>query len=533
MRHRAASVICVLTMPPPSPPSSLRCSTGTKFPAHADAGAKSRVFAERLQWIQARNARNPTFAQPLPGSGRGPLVDITPIDQLPLRLAAAASNTFTVCGLLTQPDIGVFAVDDGTMAVVLDLTSAARGEGFFTEGGVVLVSGSYEPDATTIGGLAPSSYEDGEEEGDVIVVDEGGVSVAPAARAGGGPATGGAGAGPSAAPSAAGGLSLIPKGEGLLPGLLRVREVAQPPPEERSATLAAMSCVDPFLAMETPAEFRRIAGLEAGPEAKRAMIAILSEVHLDEPETLAALKNMLGTYEASGSIPSMFVLMGHFSSRPFGQQPGDLRQFAHYFDALADVLAAHKTLAAETTFVLVPGPADPGLGGVLPGVPGCLPRHPIPRAVAGRLLDRSVVPKLILASNPCRIRFFTKEIVLFRSEMTTRLKRRAVLVPSPRDKPSHEHMTATLVAQGTLCPLPLTVQPVYWEHDHALRLQPPPQALIVAEDREPYEHVAEVRASDGGQGEGVLAMNPGSFAADGTFLVYRPGRNVVELSSVR
>ena len=35
----------------------------------------------------------------------------------------------------------------------------------------------------------------------------------------------------------------------------------------------------------------------------------------------------------------------------------------------------------------------------------------------------------------------------------------------------------TLIDQGHLSPLPLSVQPIHWEHDHALRLYPLPDVV--------------------------------------------------------
>ena len=60
----------------------------------------------------------------------------------------------------------------------------------------------------------------------------------------------------------------------------------------------------------------------------------------------------------------------------------------------------------------------------------------------------------------------------------------------------------TLVGQGHLAPLPMAAQPVYWEHDHSLRLLPLPDVLVLAENREP----ADLESS------GMRMLCPGSFA---------------------
>lgn len=66
--------------------------------------------------------------------------------------------------------------------------------------------------------------------------------------------------------------------------------------------------------------------------------------------------------------------------------------------------------------------------------------------------------------------------------------------------------------QAHLAPLPLSVQPVYWEHDYALRLLPLPDVLVLAEARDP------VALEDAG----LKMLCPGSFARETHFLYYSP-----------
>jgi DNA polymerase epsilon subunit 2 len=40
-----------------------------------------------------------------------------------------------------------------------------------------------------------------------------------------------------------------------------------------------------------------------------------------------------------------------------------------------------------------------------------------------------------------------------------------------------EHLATTLIQEGHLCPLPISVQPIYWEYDHALRMYSPPHTV--------------------------------------------------------
>ena len=72
-------------------------------------------------------------------------------------------------------------------------------------------------------------------------------------------------------------------------------------------------------------------------------------------------------------------------------------------------------------------------------------------------------------------------------------------------------------------PLPVAQAPVYWQHDHALWLYPAPH-MVVLGDR--TEQQASAKFED------TELVNPGCFADDGSFAVYRPATREVEFSAV-
>ncbi|KAI8075777.1 uncharacterized protein BX664DRAFT_344600, partial [Halteromyces radiatus] len=97
-----------------------------------------------------------------------------------------------------------------------------------------------------------------------------------------------------------------------------------------------------------------------------------------------------------------------------------------------------------------------------------------------------------------RIRFCTQDIVIFREDILNRLWRNVLLNPNTQVEPEPvKHvMVRTLIDQGHLCPLPLSVRPIYWSHDHAMRLYPLPQSVC------------------------THCLNPGSFANSDFHLLY-------------
>ena len=123
--------------------------------------------------------------------------------------------------------------------------------------------------------------------------------------------------------------------------------------------------------------------------------------------------------------------------------------------------------------VFSPGPLDAGTS-------VALPRRPIPEQYTKSLRQR--VRHVTFASNPCRVRYFTQEIVLFREDLLKKMQRH-LAVPLVLDDPTVPDITVQLVEslldQAHLCPLPLHAKPVYWELDYALRLFPLPHLVRV------------------------------------------------------
>ena len=85
-----------------------------------------------------------------------------------------------------------------------------------------------------------------------------------------------------------------------------------------------------------------------------------------------------------------------------------------------------------------------------------------------------------------------------------------------------EHLIKTVLDQGHLCPLPVTIRPVYWNYDHALRLYPPPDLLILADTHDEFEKSYF----------DVKCICPDDFNARGRFIAYFPAAREVEFSQI-
>ena len=76
--------------------------------------------------------------------------------------------------------------------------------------------------------------------------------------------------------------------------------------------------------------------------------------------------------------------------------------------------------------MFVPGPRDPGSAEVLP-------QPPLPAALTAGLRD--ALPRAVFASNPCRLRYCSQRIIVFRDDLEKRM-RRLCLLPPAGDQPS-------------------------------------------------------------------------------------------------
>lgn len=244
------------------------------------------------------------------------------------------------------------------------------------------------------------------------------------------------------------------------------------------------------------------------------MFIILAEVWLDHEETMQKLTQVFDGYETLEVVPSLFILMGNFCSHPCNRAFNEFAKLRSHFGKLGEVISAHPRIKEASRFIFIPGPDDIGPANVLP-------RPPLPKFFTNEVLKH--VPNSIFASNPCRIRFYSQEIVLFRDDILYRTRRNCIIPPSNEEtQDNFQHLVATVLHQSHLCPLPLTSQPISWPLDHVLRLYPLPHTVVLADRliQKVFNYT------------GVTSFSPGSFSHDGAFIAYRPGSKEAEISSI-
>ncbi|KAL3143406.1 hypothetical protein ABBQ38_002229 [Trebouxia sp. C0009 RCD-2024] len=301
-------------------------------------------------------------------------------------------------------------------------------------------------------------------------------------------------------------------------GIFRAAALGMPPVESREDSRAATKGLQMFGNDNLKAsDWMAVEEAEQAAQADR--LVVLSDVWLDKPEVLDQLHIVFSGFNGLETVPSAFVLMGNFQSQPAPTASTDYSAIRENFKTLGSIISQYQRLQEESRFIFVPGPGDPGPANVLP-------RPALPAYFTADL--RQLLPTAVFASNPCRMRLYTQEVVLFRSNLQNHMRRLCLIPPtcSSGERVSSadalfEHLCVTVLQQSHLCPVPLENQSVYWHYDHALHLYPAPDLVVLADSAASAQFMFKDTA----------CVNPGSFSKR-TFAAYNVYEHEVELSEV-
>ncbi|KAI0973994.1 DNA polymerase epsilon subunit B [Xylaria arbuscula] len=527
---------------------------------------KTTLFRNRYNVIHQRLLRNESFQSSAVATTKGPLLlkrssssgltaqqthKITPI----ANLLGRHGTHHMLLGMLSFLPTGNLAINDLTGTISLDLSHAVaipEDSAWFTPGMIILVDGVYEEEDESIGkGLGASN----------------GIG-------------------------------------GIIGGRFQAFFIGQPPCEKRKATLGVSGLdggqdhtigggfgwID-FLGVGSERavgskmrklEKRLLRQTQPDPDVPgRGRVIIVGELNLDQPRALQALRKILTTYatEPEGSSPMTFVMTGNFTQHAVmagGGASGGSVEYKEYFDSLASVLTDFPTLLQSSTFVFVPGDNDGWASSFSSGAAVPLPRKAVPDMFTSRIrrafaaanaeanAPSGVGGEAIWTSNPARLSVFgpSHEIVLFRDDMSARLRRTAVRLKtsssnvntekeeneaaplqadshSPQNQSLHDddvemasalettdsmdvdatsnksksihpdiphdtrtarRLVKTVLDQGYLCPFRQAIRPVHWDYAGALHLYPLPTALVLIDTTAPPFAITY---------EGCHVMNPG------------------------
>ncbi|KAE9977457.1 hypothetical protein EG328_002043 [Venturia inaequalis] len=401
---------------------------------------KTELFRQRFHIVHQRILRNESFQTPSL-AGQSQTNKITPI----ANLLGRSGSAHLLLGLLTVSPTGTLALSDLTGNISLDLEHARPFPDdksvWFCPGMIVLIDGDYTEDygnETSLGN------------------------------------TGGVG--------------------GTIGGKFVGSIIGHPPCERRSTTLGiqakgageaptgpAFGWTD-FLGVgserATGSRMRRLETKILGPgspHTANSKITIASEINLDNPATLTAIRTMLQTYSAlpATEFPMAMIFMGNFVSHAVmaGAPGAGSIEYKEYFNALASVFSDFPQLIARTTIVFVPGDKDAWPSSFSAGAATVIPRNSVPEMFTSRMkrvmaeANREVggsgkgrkEGEVIWTTNPSRFTWFgcQGEMVLFRDDVTERLRRTAL-----RFQPAETEMEEEVPAPGDIPDEPIHLDEV-------------------------------------------------------------------------
>lgn len=288
-------------------------------------------------------------------------------------------------------------------------------------------------------------------------------------------------------------------------GKLQASCVALPPSESREDSTSFYRGQDLFGMAPHDVHLAR----QQEERASQSAVCVLSDINLDSRECRSSLTKFFSAFESRSDQELdqlCFVLVGNFSSAPIvfseschvGESSAreEFRQLLENFGSL--VTQAAHSVSQHATFVFVPGPNDPT------PVVGVLPVPPLSSLLVPL---SSRLRHVLLAPNPCRLRFFTTEIVICRRDFQRELSLARGCV-ADQSKP-YETIAKLVCSSGHLAPLS---QSVLWKLDHTLQLPVLPHLLVLCDRSDQWTCTLK----------DCQIVNPGCFGSTGTFLWFTP-----------
>ena len=241
---------------------------------------------------------------------------------------------------------------------------------------------------------------------------------------------------------------------------------------------------------------------------KNEFFLVISNADLTNINVLNALDKIISGYTPSSSntnakikIPFMIILIGNFIPE---QSYKSFKQISNAFDNLCNILLKNQYLIRNCYFVIMPGPNDFAL---FDGFPK---QQFMPNIIEN---IKKKVPNIINATNPCRFALFGKEVVVFRDDLNKKLSRNSIKIQDDSACSADEYVH-TVLSQGNLAPVSLSVTPRIWHLGQCMSMVPLPDILILADVVEDFHR--KIGEDD------ILVENPGNFTKDYSFVQVFP-----------
>ncbi|KAA6391498.1 MAG: DNA polymerase epsilon subunit 2 [Streblomastix strix] len=144
-------------------------------------------------------------------------------------------------------------------------------------------------------------------------------------------------------------------------------------------------------------------------------IKIIKDFSSSQSSTSSQSQSQYLISSIQSSIPLLFIMMGSFTSSPAIQHPDDHEHLRRHWAQFAEIVSRHEHIRQRSTFLFIPGPNDPT------SIPSVLPLFPYMDEYM-KPLDAARI-KYVLGTNPTRIQVFDQKMIVFRSDVTAKLRK--------------------------------------------------------------------------------------------------------------
>lgn len=197
-------------------------------------------------------------------------------------------------------------------------------------------------------------------------------------------------------------------------GILKAVNMGFPPVEPASSSRAYFGSLNTWGGRSTTLLKNSTRLLEIERTNTEATIIFLADCWLDDSIVLEKLQTLFVGYNESP--PVAIVMMG-----PFLKNASNPYQLKTKLQIFGEMISNNcPALKKDTDIILVPALEDPA-------APVILPRSPLPNKLCADL--KRLVPRIILATNPCRLQYCTQQIVVCRADLVTKLCRNTIHFP--------------------------------------------------------------------------------------------------------
>lgn len=105
------------------------------------------------------------------------------------------------------------------------------------------------------------------------------------------------------------------------------------------------------IGLPPPIDLKSTVDVSNGLQRMGRMIVVLSDIHLDDDNSLDKLHTMLTGYESTVPIPDVFIFVGDFLSEPYT----DVSQFKTYMKNFVKLVSRFEKISRLSQIIFVPG----------------------------------------------------------------------------------------------------------------------------------------------------------------------------------